>query len=186
MENKERYEVFGNSLMVADNESDSIRNVFGFYECVDLLNEQSIRIKELEAEVVYQKNYVREEWKTQNNFLNENKQLKQQLEEKDNRIKELEQQCLDLKEDNDATTISLYACRNDLDKIKCKFWALEKENKQLKQSQKQLALEKLEKIKNFFDDSDDDKYADSEGWTITNRTVVEYVDNQIKELRKEQ
>lgn len=98
MENKESYEVLGNSLMVADNESDSVRNVFELYECVDLLNEQSIRIKELEAEVVYQKNYVREEWKTQNNFLNENKQLKQQLEEKDNRIKELEQQCLDLKE----------------------------------------------------------------------------------------
>lgn len=55
-------------------------------------------------------------------------------------------------------------------------------NQQLKLSQKQLAMDKLEKIKNYFDDSDDDKYNESEGWIITNRNVVEYVNNQIKEL----
>lgn len=59
---------------------------------------------------------------------------------------------------------------------------LQEENQQLKQSQKQLAMDKLEKIKNYFDDSDDDKYNESERWIITNRNVVEYVNNQIKEL----
>lgn len=82
---KERYEFLGNSLMVTDNESDSVCNVFGLCECVDLLNQQ------------------------------------------DNRIKELEQQCLDLKEDNEALLISLYACRNDLDKVTRRMFDLDKE-----------------------------------------------------------
>lgn len=61
-----------------------------------------------------------------------------------------------------------------------------KNNKQLKQSQNQLAIEKFEKIKNYFDDSNDDKYNESEGWIITNRNVVDYVNNQIKSLKGEE
>ena len=40
-------------------------------------NELKQENQQLKEEVIYQKNYVREEWKTQNNFLNEIKQLKQ-------------------------------------------------------------------------------------------------------------
>lgn len=57
------------------------------------------------------------------------------------------------------------------------------ENQQLKQSQNQKAIEELEKVKRYFDDNDpNDK---SDGWIITNRDVVNYVDNQIKELMGE-
>ena len=57
------------------------------------------------------------------------------------------------------------------------------ENQQLKQSQNQKAIEELEKVKRYFDDNDpNDK---SDGWIITNRDVVNYVDNQIKELESE-
>ena len=56
---------------------------------------------------------------------------------------------------------------------------------QIKQSQKQFAIEKLEKIKNYFDDSNDGKHNESEGWIITNRNVVEYLNNQIKSLKGE-
>ena len=43
----------------------------------------------------------------------------------------------------------------------------------------------MKKIKNYFDDNNDDKYNESEGWVITNRNVVEYVGKQIKELKDE-
>lgn len=85
-----------------------------------------------------------------------------------------------------AGVFNINTLQNFLNQLDARITEREQENQQLKHSQKQLALEKLEKIKNYFNYSDDDKYADSEGWTITNRTVVEYVDNQIKELRKEQ
>lgn len=49
------------------------------------------------------------------------------LNQQDNRIKELEKQYQDLKEDNDATTESLYACRNYLDKVTSRMFALERE-----------------------------------------------------------
>ena len=69
------------------------------------------------------------------------------LNQQDKRIKELEEKYQDLKEDNDATTESLYACRTYLDKNTSKMWELEKENQQLKQAQKQLAISELEKLK---------------------------------------
>ena len=54
------------------------------------------------------------------------------LNQQDKRIKELEEKYKDLKEDNDATTESLYASRTYLDKNTSKMWKLEKENQQLK------------------------------------------------------
>ena len=49
-------------------------------ECVaDLLNQQDKRIKELEEEVVYHKNFIREQFKTQRHFLEENQKLKEQF-----------------------------------------------------------------------------------------------------------
>lgn len=105
-------------------------------------------------------------------FDNENKEelgykgVVRVLNQQDARIKELEKE-------NQKANIKNYLID---------YYLVEKENQQLKQSQKQLAMDKLEKIKNYFDDSDDDKYNESEGWIITNRNVVEYVNNQIKEL----
>ena len=65
--------------MIIDTEDDLRDEIHAWNLLCDLLNKQDKRIKELEKEVVYQKKYIREEWKTQNNFLNENNQLKEQL-----------------------------------------------------------------------------------------------------------
>lgn len=103
-------------------------------------------------------------------FDNENKEylgyngVVRVLNQQDTRIKELE-------------TCDLDKVINDL------YNGLFKENQQLKQSQNQKAIEELEKVKRYFDDNDpNDK---SDGWIITNRDVVNYVDNQIKELMGE-
>lgn len=51
MTQKERYEILGNRLLVADNETDKVCNVFGFYGCVNLLNEQAKEIERLKNEL---------------------------------------------------------------------------------------------------------------------------------------
>ena len=63
------------------------------------------------------------------------------LNDQDIRIKELGKKYQDLKEDNDATTESLYASRTYLDKNTSKMWELEKENQQLKEEIKQLKFD---------------------------------------------
>ena len=74
----------------------------------------------------------------------------ERLNEQDKRIKELEEEYQDLKEDNDATTESLYASRTYLDKNTSKMWGLEKENQQLKQQLHDLPKKIVEDIeKNF-------------------------------------
>lgn len=67
------------------------------------------------------------------------------LNQQDKRIKELEKKYQDLKEDNDATTESLYASRTYLDKNTSKMWELERENQQLKEKleEKELDIPKL-------------------------------------------
>lgn len=101
------------------------------------------------------------------------------LNQQDKRIKELEEEnkeCkhwenmfhkLSTEEDNAITKVNKslsnpMALIDDYDK-----WA-DYTLEQIKQSQKQFAIEKLEKIKNYFDDINDDKYNESEGWVITN------------------
>lgn len=94
------------------------------------------------------------------------------LNQQDNRIKELE----------NMNSLYLDSENHFCDVVK----RLNQEKQQLKQSQKQLAIRELEKVKNYFDDSDDDNYHESEGWIITNRSVVEYIDDKIKELKGEE
>ena len=109
------------------------------------------------------------------------------LNQQDKRIKELEEKYQDLKEDNDATTESLYACRTYLDKNTSKMWELEKENQQLKQSQKQLAVEELEKLKDFFLEPYRDEEMDTD-FLITKDagSIADYVLDRIKELKGEE
>ena len=109
------------------------------------------------------------------------------LNQQDKRIKELEEKYQDLKEDNDATTESLYACRTYLDKNTSKMWELEKENQQLKQSQKQLAVEELEKLKDFFLEPSRDEEMDTD-FLITKDagSIADYVLDRIKELKGEE
>lgn len=56
---------------------------------------------------------------------------------------------------------------------------LEEENQQLKQSQKQLAIEELEKLKKYWDWYKNTKYK-------TGAVMDFYIDNQIKELKGEE
>lgn len=101
------------------------------------------------------------------------------LNQQDKRIKELESE-------NNVGEFwhSAYQGKQlEYDQIYMELRKSYEENQQLKQSQKQLAISELEKVKNYFDDSDDDNYDESEGLVITNRSVVEYIDNQIKKLK---
>lgn len=63
---------------------------------------------------------------------------------------------------------------------------LGEENKRLKQSQKQLAIEKLERLKNYFCEEDEDGDGIKTGdWTITHDAceIAEFIDEQLKELK---
>ena len=48
---EKRYEILGNSLLVADNECVGVCNVFSLFECIDLLNQQDKEIKKLTTEL---------------------------------------------------------------------------------------------------------------------------------------
>ena len=93
------------------------------------------------------------------------------LNEQDKRIKELE---LLLKADKKIETNSLNG-----------FEKLRKENKELKQSQKQLAISELEKIYNLFE-----PYENSQKDTIlcanNGISFIDYLENQIKSLKGEE
>lgn len=61
---------------------------------------------------------------------------------------------------------------------------LEEENQQLKQSQKQLAIEELEKLLKLIKKEEFPTISD--GWFIKTIKLVDYIDNQIKELKGEE
>ena len=90
------------------------------------------------------------------------------LNQQDKRIKELEKE-------NKKANINNYLAD---------YWLAEKKNQQLKQSQKQLAIEELEKIYNLFE-----PYENSQKDTIlcanNGISFIDYLDNRIKELKGE-
>lgn len=59
------------------------------------------------------------------------------------------------------------------------YWLAEKEKQQLKQSQKQLAISELVKIKRYIDDNA--YYIDEINF---GEEINEYIDNQIKQLKE--
>lgn len=162
----------------------------------DLLNHQDKRIKELEEEnkVLEGENKVGEFWHSAykckqleydmvyaelRGIYEKNQQLKEQLEEKDKQIFELMSK-LDLKENE-----PVYCSLADRD---CEALGNVKDlEKQFKQSQKQLAIEELEKVKNYFCEEDEDDDGIKTGdWTITHDAceVAEFIEEQLKELKK--
>ena len=60
---------------------------------------------------------------------------------------------------------------------------LEKENQQLKQSQKQLAIDELEKVKNYMITDEKDMFGAN--YLMNSVYVLEFIDNQINELKEE-
>ena len=107
------------------------------------------------------------------------------LNQQDKRIKELEEKYQDLKEDNDATTESLYACRTYLDKNTSKMWELEKENQQLKQSQKQLAIDKMTELYNLTDEIYHSNDMDKEWLLDWLKAEIWKLNQEIKSLKGE-
>lgn len=119
MDEEERYEILGNSLLVLDNEGEGVCNVFSLYECVDILNQQDVNIKYLQQ--------------LNNEIIIQNKNII-----KDSQI-------------------------------------VEQENKQLKQTQKQLAIEKLEQILNYMYHASNNHYP-------LPYEIKNFIENQIKDL----
>lgn len=129
---------------------------------MNLLNQQGTRIKELEEEnqKANIKNYLTDYYLVEK----ENQQLKEQL-------------SLKLEE--------LHIAYCGIENVKTKNGNLKEENKQLKQSQNQKAIEVLKKVKNYFveecEDADGIKTGDR---VITKDTVevADFVNNQIEKL----
>lgn len=111
------------------------------------------------------------------------------LNQQDKRIKELEEENQQLKQEVNNWKQRFEASEKRYQTLQEHFVKVSnlKNNKikQLKQSQNNKTIAVLERLKNYFDDKDDGNYNESEGWIITNRNVVEYVDKQIKELKGE-
>ena len=133
MEEKERYEIFGKHC-IKDNDQNARPQLLDAYVACVILNEQDKRIKELEEE---------------------NKQLKQQLEEKDKEIEKY----------RNANIIVLGGRsqgKKHLMEIK------------IKELQNQKAVEQLEKVKEFVNEI----YGEYSASITTN-----FIDNQINELK---
>lgn len=163
MKKKERYLLFiGQCCVDKENKNKLINGL-------DRLNQQDKRIKELKEE---------------------NKFLKKRNEKL---IIDRRDLCLernDIFEENQQLKQSLEHTNRQLDYFTNRFRGREFKRtgdwaKDIELYMKQLAIKKLEETKNYFDDSSYDKYNESEGWIITNRNVVEYLNNQIKSLKGE-
>lgn len=176
MEEKERYElqeVFEDGSFywcLKDNNSKLLKPLVNLYNCVDLLNQQSKRIKELEEtlerarqrEVIIHQNYRQGYIK----YLQEINELQEENQQLNEHIKELE---LLLKADKKIETNSLNG-----------FEKLRQENKQLKQSQNKKAIEELERVQ--VQCQFDITFADYE----QEQRLYDFINNQIKELKGEE
>lgn len=149
---KERYELVNEDIL-RDNQ-ENMGYVITNKTMVEWLNQQNKRIKELEKEnqKANIKNYLTDYYLVEK----ENQHLKEEI------------KLLDEDRQFKAEMWTKFA-------DKCKSLT-----QQLKQSQNQKAIEVLEKIKRYFDDKGEND--ESDGWIITNRIVVEYINKQIEEL----
>lgn len=132
---------------------------------VELLNNQDKRIKELEEDIVNYQYILRRNNEVYNKLKEENGYIifSDGYDENDNPIH-----------------------KQEFVKYKDKCSELIEENKKLKQSQKELAIEELEKLKNYFCEEDEDGDGFKTGdWTITHDAceVAEFIDNRVKELK---
>ena len=187
MEEKERYEMNGKDCLV-DNEQNT--TICDFCELtlfpeiiINLLNEQSKRIKELEL-------LLKADKKIETNSLNgfeklrkENQQLKEQLEIFKKVNDALQQDNLDLSYDKVDMAYE-YA------KEMAENWDndYQEEIRQLKQSQKQLAIEELKMFGAMLSRAVlwDNDY---ECWTISEEvynSFMEQIDDKIKKLKGEE
>lgn len=205
MKEKERFElqeVFEDGSFhwcLKDNDTKLLKPLVNLYNCVDLLNQQDARIKELEAEngyiifadgydkngnEIHRQEFVKYKDKF-NELVEENKKLKIEngsLKEKistqlqnnadnvdfmENQRKEIEhlkEKLKDIKNNYRRQIDSLLIARLNL-------------FKQLKQSQKQLAINELEKLKDFIDHNIEIEN------DVGALKLQEFYSNQIKKLK---
>lgn len=190
MKEKERYEVIYNEdelgYCIIDNEEDLSDGMHSFNIIADLLNQQDKRIKELELRL--------ETKEIINNLYKATVSLRdgdfKDLVYENNKLKQENQQ---LKEENgyiifvdgyDNNNNEIH--RQEFIKYKDKCSELLEENKRLKQSQKQLAINELLKLKSYFVEECLDGDDITTGDTIFTKDAVEIalqISNQIKELK---
>lgn len=157
MEEKERY-VNLCDRQIKDTQNQS-QYFMGIEQVCKLLNQQDKRIKELEVLLNADKKMETNSIKGFEKLKQENQQLKEQI-------------SLKMEE--------LHIAYCGIEDVKTKNGNLKAEIKQLKQSQKQLAIEGLKKLRQNFSYcpySDDKVYEDK---------VCEIIDDQIKELKGEE
>ena len=164
MEEKERYEILEDSHIIYDFKHSN--PLISLSSICDLLNQQDTRIKELEEALkkANTNNYLTDYYLVEK----ENQQLKEQL-------------SLKMEE--------LHTAYCGIENVKTKNGNLKYEIKQLKQSQKQLAIEKLEKVKQNVLKIDKTEIKTLENGYSTlycdRPEVIAIIDRQIKQLKGE-
>lgn len=120
--------------------------------------------------------------------------IKDTLNRQDKRIKELEKENQQLKEQL-ALKEELHIAYCSIENVKTKNGNLKEENQQLKQSQKQLAIEELEKLKEEMVLNGNDYCEIRQGTSPHNPTdyawfnyvvFIKFINNQIKSLKGEE
>ena len=132
------------------------------------------RIAELNEQIVEMTDNQNQTMRYLNRIRDENKQLKQQLEEKDKEIEKLK-----IKQ----KPIVMHSKEDYFQR--CNF--LEEENIKLQFIQTKLAIQELEKVKNYFiEECEDGDGIKTEDRVIKKDIyeVADFIENQIKELKK--
>ena len=106
------------------------------------------------------------------------KKLQDLLNQQDKHIKKLQEEIKKTNINNYLDCFSIFNSKKfntNINNYQADYWLVEKENQQLKQSQKQLAISELEKVKRTFIDV---------AWEDVD-FAIEIIDDQIKELKGE-
>ena len=172
MEEKERFELFGEHC-IKDNNPDARPQLLDAYVACVILNEQDKHIKDLEAKLAEsEKNYKDarelgiEQFHSLKEIINSSQEevdkLKQQLDEKEKELSEYVKIVDDLhKQLSDKCDF----CDKTKDQDKILF-----------------AVEQLEKVKNYMITDEKDMFGAN--YLMNSVYVLEFIDNQIKQLKE--
>ena len=182
MKKRERYKLIYNEeelgYAIIDTEADLSDNIHGWNILCDLLNQQDKEIKKLKKELSKYKSYkttderIRGLENLYSDYTKENRQLNEHIKElelllnADNKMKtnsikgfeKLKQENLQLKERISIKMEELHIAYCGIEEVKTKNGNLKAEIQQLKQSQKQLAIEKLQEVSNYIENGNSGYY----------------------------
>ena len=203
MEEKERYRYIVATNKLYDSQEDELY----FYninsnKVISILNQQDREIKQLKKELSKYKSYktteerIRDLENLYSDYKKENQQLNEHIKElelllnADNKMKtnsikgfeKLKQENLQLKERLSLKMEELHIAYCGIEEVKTKNGNLKAEIQQLKQSQKQLAIEVLEKFKSELVNKTSPIQLSYMDYV---KQVYDKINNQIKELKGE-